>query len=220
MSLANGVNSELDASNGDVAKVFDNTTAYYGRRGIDDPMSLTSKARTLKNWWCNQVARRAHPVSLNTSMKSHYHTVNRKRTEDVRSGVSNARSSSDVALQVVAMKRAEFAREVEAFEGMLTEDIQQKRDEYDRELLQAQRILRTNISTKAFLRNGPFELFDTSTARHSVGLMDVECMYCHALRFSTELPSFCCENGKINLPLRLDPPPVLKSLMEDAGPRG
>jgi len=219
-SLASGAYSELHALNADVVKVFDNTISYYGRRGIQDPMSLASKARTLKNWWIAQVALRTHAVSLNVSNKSHYSTVSRLRVGGVRSSVSNAKTSSDIALQVVVMRRARFAREVEAFDGIITEQLQQGRDEYERELLHAERVLLNNTRLKSYLRNGPFELFDSSDALHSIGLMDKECNYCHAMRFSAELPTFCCDNGRINLLRRADPPPVLRALIEDDGHRG
>ena len=139
----------------------------------------------------------------------------------MKSGVKSAVKSSNDALKVVASKKAEFALEIDGnIDVEVPEDVQQKRDEYERDLIHAERVLRVNINTKAYLRRGPFELFDDSLARHSIGLMDEECNYCHAMRFSSESPSFCCENGKINLPLRRDPPPILKSLMEDTTAKG
>jgi hypothetical protein len=102
----------------------------------------------------------------------------------------------------------------------VAEDVAQERIELERELLHAERILRLNISSQAYLRCGPFEEFDSSVIRHSIGSMDVMCPKCFALRFACESPTFCCKDGKLDLPRRANPPPVLKALMEDETTRG
>jgi hypothetical protein len=170
-SLANGVYSELGALSNDVAKVFDNTVAYYGRRGFSDPMLLASKARSLKKWWFTQVALRTAAPSLNTSSGSHYHALQNSRQDGVKSGVSIAKKSTDAALKVVASLKAEFAMERDDLDEEVSEDVQQKRDEYERELMHAERVLRINIDTKAYLRCGPFELGYLSFCAWACGLI-------------------------------------------------
>lgn len=46
-----------------------------------------------------------------------------------------------------------------------------------------------------------------------IGLMDVVCNYCNAMKFKGETNGFCCLQGKIVLPPLSDPPEPLKSLL-------
>ena len=43
--------------------------------------------------------------------------------------------------------------------------------------------------------------------------MDIECNYCHALKFKNETAAMCCSAGKIRLPPFLEPPEPLRSLL-------
>ncbi|ETW79519.1 hypothetical protein HETIRDRAFT_428038 [Heterobasidion irregulare TC 32-1] len=64
-------------------------------------------------------------------------------------------------------------------------------------------------------------------ARHSLGLMNIECAHCLALHFSSERltnssrihPRFgmCCLQGQIRLPAFLQPPPTLRRLLWEGG---
>lgn len=47
----------------------------------------------------------------------------------------------------------------------------------------------------------------------SIGEMDKECQYCHALKFKNETIGMCCSSGKVVLPILNLPPDPLKSLM-------
>ena len=43
--------------------------------------------------------------------------------------------------------------------------------------------------------------------------MNVICVYCNVKKYKNEAPGLCCSNGKVELPLKEDPPEPLKSLL-------
>lgn len=51
-----------------------------------------------------------------------------------------------------------------------------------------------------------------------IGLMDVVCEHCGALKFAGETPGLCCLNGKVKLPLLVPPPEPLHSLLRGETP--
>ena len=52
-------------------------------------------------------------------------------------------------------------------------------------------------------------------AEHAnIGKMNVECQYCHALRWPGEPSGICCSGGKVHLPPIRDPPEPLKMLLK------
>jgi len=51
-----------------------------------------------------------------------------------------------------------------------------------------------------------------------IGLMDIVCEHCAALKFSGETPGLCCLNGKVKLPLLTPPPEPLHSLLRGDTP--
>lgn len=52
----------------------------------------------------------------------------------------------------------------------------------------------------------------------SIGKMEHLCIYCHALKFKKETPGMCCSNGKVDLPLLVDPPEPLRTLVSGTTP--
>ena len=51
----------------------------------------------------------------------------------------------------------------------------------------------------------------------SVGLLNVECLDCGALKFSKETEGFCCSKGNVKLDLFQQPPSFLQHLYEGTG---
>ena len=47
----------------------------------------------------------------------------------------------------------------------------------------------------------------------SIGLMNIRCEYCQAVRFKYESTGICCNNGKVVLPRIISPPEPLRSLL-------
>ena len=137
-----------------VVKVFDNTIAYYRRRGIQDTQELARHARTLRRWWVEEARRITDAPSTNISYESHRQTNGRARQGQTRTQVDSARATSNSALHVVARKKTML--EVE--DGNFSGQDEQRKLELERELLHAERILHYNISASAYLRIGPFEL--------------------------------------------------------------
>ena len=60
----------------------------------------------------------------------------------------------------------------------------------------------------------------THIKRHVLDNMEVECEYCHALRCSAERPTICCRGGQVKLPILLDPPEPLKTLLTEQTGQG
>ncbi len=50
--------------------------------------------------------------------------------------------------------------------------------------------------------------------------MNKICPYCRALKFHTEAPGMCCQNGKVQLPLLREPPDMLKLLYDGRNEEG
>ena len=51
----------------------------------------------------------------------------------------------------------------------------------------------------------------------SVGLLNIECSHCGALKFSKETEGFCCSKGNVNIDVFPQPPPFLQHLYESTG---
>ena len=60
----------------------------------------------------------------------------------------------------------------------------------------------------------------THIKRHVLDNMEVECDHCHALRWSAERPTICCRGGQVKLPILLDPPEPLKTLLTEQTGQG
>ena len=60
----------------------------------------------------------------------------------------------------------------------------------------------------------------THIKRHVLDNMEVECEHCHALRWSAERPTICCRGGQVKLPILLDPPEPLKTLLTEQAGQG
>ena len=60
----------------------------------------------------------------------------------------------------------------------------------------------------------------THIKRHVLDNMEVECEHCHALRWSAERPTICCRGGQVKLPILLDPPEPLKTLLTEQTRQG
>ena len=60
----------------------------------------------------------------------------------------------------------------------------------------------------------------THIKRHVLDDMEVECEHCHALRCSAERPTICCGGGQVKLPILLDPPEPLKTLLTEQTGQG
>jgi hypothetical protein len=211
-----GLYTDASSLNDAVVKVFDNTITYYKRKAVQDPQQLALHARSLRKWWVDGFQRIMEQGATNVSYNTHYSTIYRTRQAQARSQIDSARATSQAALQVVAHKKTTLNVE----DADLDEIETQNEILMERELLHAERVLNKNIATSAYLRCGPFEQFDSSVLRHDIGSMTVVCEKCYALRFQCERPNFCCNDGKIDLPRRKAPPPVLRELMEDQSQRG
>ena len=60
----------------------------------------------------------------------------------------------------------------------------------------------------------------THIKRHVLDNMEVECEHCHALRWSAERPTICCRGRQVKLPILLDPPEPLKTLLTEQTRQG
>ena len=60
----------------------------------------------------------------------------------------------------------------------------------------------------------------THIKRHVLDNMEVECEHCHTLRWSAEPPTICCRGGQVKLPILLDPPEPLKTLLTEQTGQG
>ena len=218
-TLTAGGYEDVSSLNDAVLKVFDNTSTYYGRRTVQDTQLLARRGKTLRRWWVEQVRRLTSTHSeqdSNDRHRSQKDASSRARQSERLLEVASAHVTSTRALQMVE----QLTEQLGQADGEMTEEEAQTRIAHERELMHAQRVLNNNIATSAYLRSGPYEQFDSIVARHDIGTMNVMCTKCFALRFACESPTFCCNNGKIDLPRRKDPPPVLKALMLDQSQRG
>lgn len=58
---------------------------------------------------------------------------------------------------------------------------------------------------------------DDRLAPHSCGLFNCICPFCMAITWPGEKKTFCCQNGKVNLPLPPPPPPTIQKYYDNSG---
>ena len=58
-----------------------------------------------------------------------------------------------------------------------------------------------------------YEYNDCPPQPNHIGKMEIQCPHCKALKWPGETPAFCCDNGKVSIPVLPKPPAPLDSLL-------
>jgi hypothetical protein len=96
-----------------------------------------------------------------------------------------------------------------------TESQHEVRNEIERTRNQLRRGLAIHLYRAAFHYN--WEIDYSSLQKVNIGLMNVVCRHCKALKFKSEAPGLCCASGKVKLTPLVPPPEPLHSLVSGNG---